>query len=290
MAQLKIIRTMIIHCKHLGKLVLRPEYRKYCQRNKELERLKKCTSLYTSFYLNFSIPLSLVDGKSFYYTYREIYENEIYRFISNKPNPFIIDCGANVGLSILYLKRLYPKSNIIGFEADPVVYKTLQANLNSFGYDDIAIYNKALWKEERTLEFSVEGADAGRVAQNNKEEFNYRVKVPTVCLSNYLSESVDFLKLDIEGAETAVLKECADCLHKVNNLFVENHSFWGEPQTLNGILSILNDANFRVSIHSQFASPKPFVKQPLQLGMDLRLNIFAYRTPENYESAASQPI
>ena len=40
MAQLKIIRTIIIHCKHLGKLVLRPEYRKYCQRNKELERLK----------------------------------------------------------------------------------------------------------------------------------------------------------------------------------------------------------------------------------------------------------
>lgn len=270
--------------KHWAKLLLLPEYREYVQKEKELEKLKNApryTPISTSI---LGKPLSLVDGKSFYYSYREICEDEIYKFISDQPNPLIIDCGSNIGLSILYLKQLYPQSKIIGFEADPTVYKTLKANLQSFGYEDIEIYNKALWKEETTLEFAVEGADGGRVAQNEDESFNGRVKVPTVCLSNYLSQPVDFLKLDIEGAETEVIKECADCLHQVKNLFVEYHSFWEQPQTINEILSILKNANFRVSISSQLASRQPFVKQPLQLGMDLQLNIFAYRTLENREN------
>ena len=276
--------------KHWAKLILRPEYREYTQKEKELERLKNApryTPISTSV---LEKPLNLVDGKSFYYSYREICEDEIYKFISHKPNPFIIDCGSNIGLSILYLKQLYPESKIIGFEADPTVYKTLEANLKSFGYDDIEIYNKALWKEETTLEFAVEGADGGRVAQNEDKSFKSRVKVPAVCLSNYLSQPVDFLKLDIEGAETEVIKECADYLHQVKNLFVEYHSFWEQPQTVNEILSILKDADFRVSIRSQFASRQPFVKQSLQLGMDLQLNIFAYRTPETNENPTNESV
>jgi FkbM family methyltransferase len=264
--------------KHWAKLILRSEYRKYIWREKELERLKNApryTPLTTSI---LGKPLSLVDGKSFYYSYRELWEDNIYKFLSKKSNPFIIDGGSNIGLSIIYFKELYPNSKIIGFEADPTVYETLESNLKSFGYDNVEIYNQALWKEESSLEFAVEGADAGRVVQNNQEQSQHRAKVPAVCLSNHLSQSVDFLKLDIEGAETAVLKECADDLHQVNNLFVEYHSFWEQPQTINEILSILKDANFRVSIHSQFASRQPFVKQLLQLGMDLQLNIFAYRT------------
>jgi len=276
--------------KHWGKLILRPEYRKYCQKVKELEKIKMAPR-----YKHISTPilgksLSLVDGQSFYYSYWEIFEQEIYCFSSHKKEPLIVDCGSNVGLSILYFKTIYPQSKIIGFEADPDVYPILESNLTRFGYDDVELHNKALWHEETTLDFAVEGADAGRVAKEQKDEFKRRVKVPAVCLSNYLSEPVDLLKLDIEGAETAVIKECAGCLHRVNNLFIEYHSFWQEPQTVDDILSILKDANFRVSIHSQFASPKPFVKQPLHLGMDLQLNIFAYRTPENYEHHVSQSI
>jgi hypothetical protein len=88
--------------KHWAKLVLRPEYRKYTQREKQLEVLKNApryTPISTSI---LGKPLNLVDGKSFYYSYREICEDEIYKFISNKPNPLIIDCGSNIGLSILY--------------------------------------------------------------------------------------------------------------------------------------------------------------------------------------------
>ncbi|NBD18850.1 MAG: FkbM family methyltransferase [Cyanobacteria bacterium] len=273
--------------KHWAKLILRSKYRDYCQIEAALKKLHnspRYTPLVTSV---LGKPVKLIDGRSFYYSYKEIYEEEIYKFLTDNKKPVIIDCGSNIGLSILYFKSIYPDSDIIAFEPDPIAYKTLEANLKSFGYEDVEIYNKALWKEETTLEFGVEGADGGRIMQNKQESFKGQVKVPAVCLSNYLSQPVDFLKLDIEGAETAVLKECSDYLHQVKNLFVEYHSFWGQSQTINEILSILKDANFRVSIHSQFASGQPFVKQPLQLGMDLQLNIFAYRILESDESSTN---
>jgi hypothetical protein len=89
---------------------------------------------------------------------------------------------------------------------------------------------------------------------------------------------VDFLKIDIEGAETETLKDCADRLGNVENLFVEYHSFDGERQTLDTLIGILAGAGFRLHVHSPNASPQPFVHRDLNAGMDLQLNIFAFRS------------
>ncbi|PSO83175.1 MAG: hypothetical protein BRC41_12635 [Cyanobacteria bacterium QH_9_48_43] len=78
--------------KHWGKLILRPEYRKYCQKVKELEKLKNAPR----YKHILGKSLSLVDGQSFYYSYWEIFEQEIYCFSSHKKEPLIVDCGSNV--------------------------------------------------------------------------------------------------------------------------------------------------------------------------------------------------
>jgi hypothetical protein len=83
--------------------------------------------------------------------------------------------------------------------------------------------------------------------------------------------------MDIEGAETEVLCDCADCLFNVSHLFVEYHSFVGKKQTISKLLGTLIDANFRVDIHSALTSSHPFLSIDEYLGMDLQLNIFAYR-------------
>src|SRR5664279_2400892 len=36
-------------------------------------------------------------------------------FFSNKPNPYIIDCGSNIGVSVLRYKQLYPNCRITAF-------------------------------------------------------------------------------------------------------------------------------------------------------------------------------
>ena len=96
-------------------------------------------------------------------------------------------------------------------------------------------------------------------------------------LRDLLDREVDMLKLDIEGAETEVLRDCAAELHCVKNLFVEYHSYLNQPQTIDEILGILKASGFRVYLESDQQLRQPFLWRPIKLGMDLRLNIFAYR-------------
>ncbi len=227
-------------------------------------------------------PVEIVDGLSFYYSYREIFGEGIYDFVHAGANPVIIDGGSNIGLSVAWFRQQFPGSRITAFEADPLVFDVLQRNMQSLGYHNVQLENKALWNSDTELEFAVEGADGGRLSRDGRLQPGYReiVRVPAARLRPWLAEKVDMLKLDIEGAEHCVLMDCADALHHVSNIFVEYHSFEGQRQTLDEILNVLIAAGFRIQIHTQFCSPQPLIRRTTQLGMDLQLNIFGYREPE----------
>lgn len=175
----------------------------------------------------------------------------------------------------MFFKHLYPGCRVTAFEADPKVFEVLEENIRMHGGGGIELVQKALWSSETVLDFASEGADGGRVS---RAEDVGNSNVRTVRLRDFLNEPVDFLKLDIEGAETEVLSDCADNLEGVANLFVEYHSFSAERQSLYLLLEILSSAGFRVHIHPSSQSPQPFILRQAQLGMDLQLNIFAYRT------------
>lgn len=261
------IHTFIIHS---AKYILSNEYR-------ELFRIKKKTR-YSHFNTNILGRLITgIDGPSFVFTYNEIFKNEIYRFLSKNKSPYIIDCGANIGLSVIYYKQLFPTAQIIAFEADKNIFRVLSNNIQSLALKDVTLYNFAVWNEETTLDFFSEGADGGRIISSDGNKKN-RIKVPTIRLSNFLKEKkVDFLKIDIEGAETTVLKDCEDVLHNVENLMVEYHSFIDKPQTLHEILTILSNSGFRIHAIPVGYSSQPFVKIESYLGIDMQFNIFAYR-------------
>jgi len=218
----------------------------------------------------------IVDTLSFYYSYREIFNEEIYFFKTDKKDPVIIDCGANVGTSILYFKNLYPDSTIIAFEADTKVYNVCKRNIEFYGLSSVTLYNLGLWDEATEINFRIEGADAGRIDFANND-FDGLQKIKTTRLTNYLEREVDFLKIDIEGAEYRVLKEIKDKLGLVKKLFIEYHSFYDTEQVLDEILFIIKDNGFRYQLKTIFASRKPFEKVETNLGMDLQINIFAYR-------------
>lgn len=83
--------------------------------------------------------------------------------------------------------------------------------------------------------------------------------------------------MDIEGAEVDVLMHCVNDLSNVSHLFIEHHSYANQPQRFNELANVLTDAGFRYQIQTQFTPKKPLCKRDLQLGMDLQLNVFAYR-------------
>src|SRR5688572_18307628 len=45
---------------------------------------------------------------------KEIFIDKIY-LQPLPPQPYIIDCGANIGLSVIYMKTIYPEATILAF-------------------------------------------------------------------------------------------------------------------------------------------------------------------------------
>ncbi|MCS7029372.1 MAG: FkbM family methyltransferase, partial [Bacteroidia bacterium] len=220
--------------------------------------------------------IKFVDSASFCFMHNKIFEREVYKFQTKSSRPYIIDAGANVGLSVIYFKKLYPNAEIIALEPDNKIFEVLAFNIKSFGFENVQLIQKALWNEETILRFYSEGADGGRIA--TQTDSGKLIEVSTCRLRDFLNKKVDLLKMDIEGAEVIVLEDCSDLLHNVERLFVEYHSFVGKEQKLYKLLEILEKAGFRYQVqHVGVFSQHPFIRISEYLSMDLQLNIFAYR-------------
>ena len=220
-------------------------------------------------------PLRIIDAESFVGAYEEIFLNEVYGFKPTADHVTIIDGGSNIGLAILFFKNRYPDSQIISFEADPIIFEVLEWNVSSRGLEEVKVVNAALWNSDTSLLFVSEGGASGHIAAS--DESDNSLPVTAVRLKPWLQRKIDFLKLDIEGAEYEVLEDCREELKNVENLFVEYHSEIKSDQKLSAILQILSTAGFRYHIHEAFVSPRPFTDRPVLGQMDLQLNIFAFR-------------
>lgn len=219
-------------------------------------------------------------NSAFWYLHglEELFIEETYKFNAKTATPRIIDCGSNTGLSVIYFKKLFPKSKITAFEPDTNIFELLKENLNTFGYDDIELINKAVWNENGTIKFLASGGVGGRISEDKNEK---TIAMPTFRLKDLLNEKIDFLKIDIEGAEFDVIKDCASNLKNVENLFIEYHSLEKNEQKLDEILKIMKDSGFKYYIKEAWNNqPKPYTNKRTNL-FDLQLNIFGYRLKEN---------
>jgi FkbM family methyltransferase len=224
--------------------------------------------------------LKIPDALSFIWQIKEIYFQKAYKFNSARNNPLIIDCGANVGTSVLFFKELYPSSRITAFEADPKIFTYLKENLSKNSISDVNLVNKAVWIENSVLKFESEGADGASLIVD--AEYENVIEVESIRLKDFVSEireRIDMLKIDIEGAEVQVLADIADELIKIDHVFVEYHSFTKMGQSLGNLLQVLEKAGFKYFIETAVPRKAPFINQYYSYNpkMDLQLNIFAYR-------------
>ena len=222
--------------------------------------------------LKFQVP----DCRSFIWQFKEIFVEEYYRFESSNSSPIILDCGANIGTSCAFFKMIFPDSKIYAFEANHKIAKTLKENLTANNLNNIEVIEKAVWINEDGVQMGMEDADASSIYVKSDA-----VKVESIRLKDFIEkfDQVDMLKMDIEGAEYAVLKDCEKCLKKVKNIFVEFHSFINDEQKLSEILKILELNGFRYYIKSVDDRLKPLINRINKSNpdMDLQLNIFGYK-------------
>lgn len=265
--------------KLLPKYVFDETYRININTKRKLEKLKKIPR-YTKFDFNiFDSQITIIDSLSFYYSYQEIFNERIYSFLSINNQPLIIDIGSNIGLSIIFFKKIYPEARIIAFEADPEIFKTLRSNISQFEFTNVELFNKAVWLTDEGIQYIADKADAGRIFDvDTSSGIEKIVTIPSIRLFDFLKDQhIDFLKMDIEGAEFEVINDCKELLENVDNIFIEYHSFEAQEQKLSELLDILKKSGFRYQVHTNYASKNPFLRQEARNGKDLLLNIFGYR-------------
>ena len=220
-----------------------------------------------------SNPLYVVDNMSFLWQFHDIFVKEVYRFKSDVEDPVIIDCGSNIGLSVIYFKKLYPKAKIIAFEADPNIYQIQLENLKRF--ENIELKNKAIWIDNKGVQMHPNQADGGYVSQEGK------VHVKSERLKDVLNnqKKIDLLKLDVEGAEFDLIEDCREHLSIVKKLFVEIHTFQREKQKVSRLIEVIEKAGFRYFIENANDQKSPLFNdwKTGDTGMDMQLNLYAIR-------------
>ena len=219
--------------------------------------------------LYFSHSLELVNGL------KEIFIHNTYRQ-KLKEVPFIIDCGANIGLSIISMKRQYPNAEIIAYEPDDKNFHLLSENIKSFGYSNVTLHKEAVWTSNTTLQFSNAGLMSSKIETGDS---NNTVAIKAIRLKDVIDREVDFLKIDIEGAEYDVLKDIADKLHLVKNMFLEYHGTFAQNGELADIINIIHSCGFNFYIkEAATLFDYPFYRiKKADINYDVQLNIFCFR-------------
>ena len=190
-------------------------------------------------------PFRYIDALSFRWQYREIFVHRGYDFQCARPDPVIFDCGSNVGLSVIAFKQRHPRARITAFEADQAIAEVLGSNLSTAGFGDVTVVTAAAWVSEGAVRFSRDSADSGRVDLEAGDE-----TVPAIRLADFVRERVDLLKLDIEGAEYAVIEDLCRTrkIEQIDKIVCEVHGRSPDKEAVGRILTRLVDEGFTFSV------------------------------------------
>ena len=138
------------------------------------------------------------------------YKSEYY--LPENFNPkVILDIGANIGITSIYLTKKFPNSKIFSFEPLLENYDILKKNTEN--YKNIKVFNFGLGKKDETLDIYLsddsENFGGGSFFPEVGGTSNRKVKCEIKNIQDTLVEldmkEVDLIKIDTEGAEFDIL-------------------------------------------------------------------------------------
>lgn len=221
-------------------------------------------------FLNFNILSHL---------FKELFIENEYYFTTEKSNPYIIDCGSNIGMSILYFKMMYPESRIVGFEPGDEAFLCLEENVKNNLLKFVTVHKVALSDREGYTDFYYDPEDPGSLYMSTiQERFpKQKRRVKVSLLSKYINEEIDFLKIDTEGAELDILQELnnAGKLTFIRQMVIEYHHHINKSfDDLSRILVVLEKCGFGYQIESTLG-------RPFRRGQFQDILVYAYQKQSN---------
>ena len=195
-----------------------------------------------------------------------------YYFDNEKQEPVVIDCGANIGISALYFKSLYPHAIVHCFEPYSKAVDYLKRNIAANNLENVFVYQEAVSALDGEIKLNIP-ADANMLnptvlVAKDSTVFEIVKSVKLSSFVNSIKENIDLLKLDVEGAEYDIVEDLNNsgilATGKVRMLIVEYHdSVFKDALRLQQFIGMLSDNNYEVSREQLYPTRDILIKAVL---------------------------
>lgn len=175
---------------------------------------------------------------------RDIYLEEHYRCEFDEPPARILDCGGNVGLSVLYFATRFKSAVIEVIDANPMLADLIQRNCEKASVAArVTVVAKAVAAETGRVQFASRGDDSGCISQEGEW-------VPCVDIAELISDQLDLLKMDIEGGEFACFDRLAETgkLGLPKRIVAEIHLGNDDAERIARVIYQLKEFGFHIAV------------------------------------------
>ncbi|MEG4533448.1 FkbM family methyltransferase [Microcoleus sp. D2_18a_D3] len=161
-------------------------------------------------------------GSTGIFVLREDYEPELYYLErSLSPGSVFVDAGANTGIyTVLAAKLVGDVGKVLSFEPGEESYQNLDRNVKLNNLTQVKLFKSALSDTEGTAKFyHIDNAPNSYSLGGDGSENTTYEEVATTTIDSVLNregiEGVDFIKMDVEGAEEYVLQGAKSLFSKM---------------------------------------------------------------------------
>jgi FkbM family methyltransferase len=175
-----------------------------------------------------------------------------FKYYVPKRGDVIVDGGSYPAeFAVLCSHLVGENGKVIAFEPDPKNFLHVKNVFEQNNLTNVVLLNKGLWNKNSILKFNSKNNVASTLMISNKEKISNIVEIACVNLEDELNKlninRINFIKLDIEGAEINVLKGIKSLLSK-NKIYLSIASYHivDEQMTCFSVENILRDYGFSV--------------------------------------------
>jgi FkbM family methyltransferase len=182
-------------------------------------------------------------------------------FRLSKAGSLVVDVGANIGhMTSAFTHAVQSDGTVYAFEPHPELFEYLERNAASFRDEirdvDVRLYNEAVGRseEEATLYVPDHWAENAGLATLQPRHNAREVTIQVVRLDDRVSDTIQVLKLDVEGHEIAVLHGAEQLLtrRRIRHIVFEDHAI-----SESGVVDLLRSYGYTIfTVEQRLMGPR----------------------------------
>ncbi len=134
-----------------------------------------------------------------------------------KEGDVVFDIGANIGYyTLMFAKLVGPKGKVYAFEPDPTNFSLLEKNVKINNYKNVILINKAVGNKTGKIKLYLSEENHGMHRVYESKYCKRAVDIDIIKLDDLFNKGIklNFIKMDIEGAEIDAIKGMSKLLNK----------------------------------------------------------------------------